>query len=251
MPTRLPARHRAPGRPLTPLDGAAVPLRRGAVALGRRTAVVAASSGLAFSLSAAAPAHAPAAPVAAGTQNATAGVPASTAAVSAAFTAAPAAAVSAPAGAPAPVSVDPAFATLPAAPVSRDAEGAPLELVDFGNGEVPEEVLHGIGQDAHVLWGPAAAAFQRMQAAAAADGVELRVTDSYRSYGEQVGLARRKGIYGRGGWAARPGTSNHGWGLSVDIDVQEPVLTWLRTRAAEFGFEEDVPREPWHWTYTA
>ncbi|PPK97325.1 cell wall-associated NlpC family hydrolase [Kineococcus xinjiangensis] len=67
MTTRLPARHRAPGRPLTPLDGAADGLRRNAGALGRGTAVLAASSGLVLSLAMPAEAHvqpAPAAPVA-------------------------------------------------------------------------------------------------------------------------------------------------------------------------------------------
>ena len=59
-----------------------------------------------------------------------------------------------------------------------------------------------------------------MTEAARRDGVSIGVTDSYRSYGEQVDLARRKGLYSQGGLAAKPGTSDHGWGLSLDLDLE-------------------------------
>jgi hypothetical protein len=42
-------------------------------------------------------------------------------------------------------------------------------------------------------------------------GVDIGVTDSYRSYDAQVDVARRKGLYSQGGLAATPGTSDHGW----------------------------------------
>ena len=29
------------------------------------------------------------------------------------------------------------------------------------------------------------------------------------------------GIYGQGGWAAVPGRSNHGWGMAVDVDMDD------------------------------
>lgn len=127
--------------------------------------------------------------------------------------------------------------------------GAPPELAAYGNGRIPASALSPIGQGQHRLWAPAATSFQRMAEAAAREGVTLRVTDSYRSYDQQVDLAARKGLYGQGGLAARPGTSNHGWGRSIDVDTAGGAGDWLRVNAARFGYHEDVPGEPWHWTY--
>lgn len=127
--------------------------------------------------------------------------------------------------------------------------GAPPELAAYGNGRIPAAALDPIGQGEHRLWAPAAVEFREMAAAAEADGVRIRVTDSYRSYDAQVDLARRKGLYSEGGLAARPGTSNHGWGRSLDIDTGGGAAEWLRANAARFGFHEDVRGEPWHWTY--
>ncbi|WP_369056107.1 M15 family metallopeptidase [Kineococcus terrestris] len=133
----------------------------------------------------------------------------------------------------------------------RRADGVPLELAAHGNGRVPASALQTIGRGKHAMWSPAAEAFGRLEAAAARDGVTFGVTDSYRSYDQQVDLARRKGLYSQGGLAARPGTSEHGWGLSLDLDLDGRALTWMRANAARFGFTENVPRESWHWTFTA
>ena len=127
--------------------------------------------------------------------------------------------------------------------------GAPAELAAFGNGQIPATALQRIGEGGHRLYGPAAASFQNLMQAARADGVKIGVTDSYRSYDQQVDVAQRKGLYKNGGLAATPGTSNHGWGLSVDLDLDNRAQTWMRANAGRFGFVEDVPREPWHWTF--
>lgn len=128
--------------------------------------------------------------------------------------------------------------------------GAPAELVAFGNGRVPDDALVPIGVGHHQLWGPAAEAFVSMRARAGAEGIDIGVTDSYRSLHDQEHLAATKGIYGQGGLAAVPGTSNHGWGRSLDLDVGDrATLDWLRANGPSFGFHEDVPGEPWHWTY--
>lgn len=126
----------------------------------------------------------------------------------------------------------------------------PEELRVYGNGQIPAEALTSIGQGGHKLWGPAAESWKQAVQAAAADGVELKVTDSYRSYAEQVDLVRRKGLYENGGLAAVPGTSNHGWGLAVDVDITDPAtLDWIRSNGYQYGFVEAVRREPWHWEY--
>jgi len=125
----------------------------------------------------------------------------------------------------------------------------PIDALPGENGRLAERDLALIGVDHHRLAPAAAEAFRRMRAAAATDGIEIGVTGGYRDYDGQVDLARRKGLYSNGGLAAKPGTSQHGWGLAVDVDVDHAGQAWLRANAARFGFFEDVPREPWHWEY--
>lgn len=116
------------------------------------------------------------------------------------------------------------------------------------NGGIPASALTPIG-GGHRLAAPAAAAFADLVAAARADGVSFTVNDSYRSYDQQVDMARRKGLYSEGGLAAKPGTSTHGLGMAVDLGLNADAQAWMRANGARFGFVEDVPREPWHWTF--
>lgn len=125
----------------------------------------------------------------------------------------------------------------------------PPELVAFGNGGIPADQLLPIGDGTERLHGPAAVAFRRMTEDAWRAGVDLKVNDGYRSLEQQEHLAEELGLYRDGGAAAVPGTSTHGWGLSVDIDSEGGSTDWLRANAARYGFVEDVPGEPWHWTY--
>ncbi len=130
-----------------------------------------------------------------------------------------------------------------------DSTGVPADLAAFGNGRVPESALVAIPGTDERMWAPAARALGRLREAAAAEGVSIGVTDGYRSYDEQADLVRRKGLYAHGGLAAAPGTSQHGWGLAVDLGLDSTALTWMRTNAARFGFAETTPRESWHWEY--
>lgn len=125
----------------------------------------------------------------------------------------------------------------------------PTELTTYGNGRIPSDALEPIGVGKHRLWGPAAVAFRQMALDAASDGVNIGVTDSYRSFDQQVELAGRKGLYSEGGLAAQPGTSKHGWGVAIDADVDARGLAWMRANASRYGFYETTPREPWHWEY--
>jgi LAS superfamily LD-carboxypeptidase LdcB len=88
-----------------------------------------------------------------------------------------------------------------------------------------------------------------MASAAAADGVSIGITDSYRSFDAQVDVAARKGLYNQGGLAAVPGTSDHGWGTALDLRLDQPALTWMKAHGKEYGFTADVPGESWHWHY--
>jgi hypothetical protein len=125
----------------------------------------------------------------------------------------------------------------------------PAELAGYGNGRIPAGRLQSLGVGDHQLWAPAATAFRQMSAAARADGVTLDVNDSYRDLAGQQEVARTKGLYSQGGLAAVPGSSTHGWGVSLDLEVDGRSTQWLRENGWRYGFVEDVAREPWHWTY--
>lgn len=136
------------------------------------------------------------------------------------------------------------------APGVLRSETYPPDLTACGNGRIPAAALQPVGSTGHLLWAPAAASLDSMISTASRDGVRIGITDSYRSYDAQVDVARRKGLYAEGGLAAVPGTSDHGWGRSVDLNLDHTPQTWMRTNAGRFGHVEDVPREPWHWTYS-
>lgn len=94
-----------------------------------------------------------------------------------------------------------------------------------------------------------ARAFLRMQAAAAKDGVDLRIESGFRSAEQQLELFRawRRG---RGNKAARPGESNHQSGRALDLRVHHRgAKEWLAANAAMFRFKRTVKGEPWHWEY--
>lgn len=134
---------------------------------------------------------------------------------------------------------------------ARDADGVPLALAGYGNGKIPAAALHEVGSTGHRLWAPAADALESLIADAARDGVTIGITDSYRSYEAQVDVAARKGLYSQGGLAAVPGTSDHGWGMAVDLKLDDAAQSWMRANGGRYGFVEDTPREPWHWAYTS
>ena len=130
-----------------------------------------------------------------------------------------------------------------------NSKGIPTDLAAYGNGKIPAASLEKVGATGHKLWAPAAEQLTSMIADAKKDGVTIGITDSYRSYDEQVDLAKRKGLYSQGGLAARPGTSDHGWGMAADLDLNAAALSWMRANGEKYGFVENVPRETWHWTY--
>ncbi len=136
---------------------------------------------------------------------------------------------------------------------SKPADLPPVTVSDamraVGNGRLPDSMLTPIGQGDHKLARPAADAFTRLMNAARRDGVTIGVTDSYRDYAGQVAVADKVGLYGQGGLGAVPGTSNHGWGLAVDLDLDAKAQGWMRDNGWRYGFFEDVAGEPWHWTY--
>ena len=132
---------------------------------------------------------------------------------------------------------------------SLNSKGIPTDLAAYGNGRIPASALEQVGGTRHKLWAPAAESLTRMMSDAKQAGITIGITDSYRPYAEQVDLARRKGLYSQGGLAAKPGTSEHGWGMAADLDLNANALAWMRQNAAKYGFVNNVPREDWHWAY--
>lgn len=54
---------------------------------------------------------------------------------------------------------------------------------------------------------------------------------------------------GRGNLAAVPGTSNHGWGIAVDIP-NSWEQAWMREHGTRYGWQKtEAFSEPWHWTF--
>lgn len=153
--------------------------------------------------------------------------------------------------APATAAAAPAGTALAAtSPVGTlNAKGVPTDLAMYDNGKIPAQALAPIGTTGHSMWAPAAANFEKLLADAKADGVDIGINDSYRTYERQLELVDRLGLYNEGGLAAVPGTSNHGWGRAVDLRLDGEALTWMRANGEKYGFVEDTPRETWHWAY--
>jgi D-alanyl-D-alanine carboxypeptidase len=104
----------------------------------------------------------------------------------------------------------------------------------------------------------AADAFNRMVAAAAADGVTIQASSTYRDYERQLHLwnTSTRPLSERRRWVAYPGGSNHGWGLAFDEGTiyrqheAAPQYQWLRQHGMEYGFYQRMAHETWHWEYT-
>lgn len=74
----------------------------------------------------------------------------------------------------------------------------------------------------------------------------------YRTYAQQQALYTLY-LEHKGSLAAKPGTSDHGWGRAADISVASLTATqhgWLNANAASYGFVRDVATEDWHFHYT-
>lgn len=138
-------------------------------------------------------------------------------------------------------------------------DGAAHHVDQYANGRLPDSVLCKLpGASDERLRADAALAFVRL-AAAYEEGVgeSICVTDGYRTLAEQQQLRRIKPRY-----AARPGSSEHGWGLAIDLSCgvqsfRSEQHAWLVANASEYGwFLPDWARrggarpEPWHWEFS-
>ena len=149
----------------------------------------------------------------------------------------------------------------------------PVGLLKQKNGQLDPKVLRAI-RPSGKLYRTTAIAYDAMKRAAKAETIVLKPTstfDSYRPYSVQKAVFEQRYtraiIEGRPTrtWngityslkpglapVAAPGTSNHGWGLAVDIwNVgQNGRLEWLLDNCERFGFSHELQSEPWHIRYT-
>ena len=165
----------------------------------------------------------------------------------------------------------------------------PTDFKNFKNGKLPDGRLKPVkcgGQmyDAVAVW------FDKMYDAALAAGFKLKNVGDYRSFQSQLTLFKSRyapendgrnptviRMYEGNTWylkkgmspSATPGTSNHGWGLAIDLayEVKGNRITmggkcfnWLCGNAPKYGFylqyltkgknDRTNPEfEAWHWQY--
>jgi hypothetical protein len=94
-----------------------------------------------------------------------------------------------------------------------------------------------------------AAAFDLMDAAAHASGVDLVVVSGFRSDAEQAVLFAR---HPDPKWVAPPGRSRHRDATELDLNMNDGgggAYAWLSRHGSRFGFAQRYSWEPWHWGY--
>ena len=157
----------------------------------------------------------------------------------------------------------------------------PTNLAGVTNGKLPANLLRNIKAPNGQLHALAATAWNALQLAAYFDGIELKHVGAYRPYEQQIALFRERytaaptgrtpqvtRTYQGATWylkkgmapAGTPGTSNHGWGLAIDVaNCSGKRLEWLlgdgfaTSNALKFGFTWEVKdganAEAWHIRY--
>lgn len=134
-------------------------------------------------------------------------------------------------------------------------KGLAADAKKFPNGLIPAKYLCVLPQKGNKLRADAALAFYKLNAAYKRRfGREMCVTDAYRSLSEQHRIYAE-----RPGFAAVPGTSNHGKGQAVDLcgGVQSSgsiQFNWMEANAGKYGWVHPAwaysnPFEPWHWEF--
>jgi hypothetical protein len=139
----------------------------------------------------------------------------------------------------------------------------------YGNGRIPPSAMCLIPWDGtEQLRCDAVAALVKLDAAYQADhgGAHLGVSDSYRSFASQVAAKNDWCAKNSCGNAAKPGTSNHGLGMAVDLggfggveQYDAPGYLWMKAHGPAFGWVHPPfmeaggsgPYEPWHWEFMA
>ena len=155
--------------------------------------------------------------------------------------------------------------TVTAAPAAQSVTGLTYIdgiLVVNKTYALPSDYNPGVDPDAQ-------AAFDKMQAAAAKEGLNIYISSGFRSYDYQSGLydryVQRSGKAEADRYSARPGHSEHQTGLAFDLNSIDMTFAdtdecaWVNKHCAEYGFIIRYPQgsesitgymyEPWHLRY--
>lgn len=129
---------------------------------------------------------------------------------------------------------------------------ATAELAPLGGGPGMPEMASGGGYSGPLAYRggkpmrpDVAMAFDRMAAAARADGVSLIVVSGFRSDAEQAALFAANPDPR---WVAPPGKSLHRLGTELDLGPNA-AYGWLASNAGRFGFTQRYSWEPWHYGF--
>ena len=145
----------------------------------------------------------------------------------------------------------------------RPGDGvADASMVTTGSGmscgESAPQVIPIPGEPGHRATPDTASRYVAMRDAAAADGISLRVSSSYRSEATQVEIWNRHGCNANDctGRVARPCSlggngSNHSQGIALDLNTANgsAEFAWVSANGSRFGFYNRLgSRDPWHWS---
>lgn len=142
-----------------------------------------------------------------------------------------------------------------AGPAGTRIRAAARAAVAPGAGSLPEALSAGsagqyagplVLRDGQPTCPAVAAAFDRMDAAARREGVDLVVNSAFRTDAEQAVLFRR---HPDPRWVAPPGRSRHRQATELDLGGSSGAWAWLATNAAAFSFTQRYAWEPWHYGY--
>ncbi len=135
--------------------------------------------------------------------------------------------------------------------VEASAEAEAAAPVTSAGGEGPTVASGGgysgplVYRDGEGMRPDVAAAYDRMAAAAAAEGITLIVVSGFRSDAEQAELFA---AHPDPKWVAPPGTSLHRCATELDLGP-ESAYGWIDANAGRFGFVQRYGWEPWHMGY--
>src|SRR4051812_6990551 len=144
-------------------------------------------------------------------------------------------------------------------PVLPGCDGHVPAATGMQNGQLPASMLCTLWDPRRQLRSDAAVAIAKLNLAYQQHfGHAMCFNDAYRSLADQFRIKAE-----RGSFAARPGTSEHGWGLAVDLcdGIEQGSSSlgyqWMRANAPMYGWQNPDwalaggagPFEPWHWEY--
>ena len=141
----------------------------------------------------------------------------------------------------------------------------------YKNGEIPESKLRTILNEAKYnfpivnksdggrvrLFTDASLALDKLLAAATHANIKLRINSAYRTFDDQSRVYSQNCSRGKcKPPTATPGSSNHGFGLAVDLAnnggaklaTSMPEYDWVAENGPGFGFKR-IASEAWHWEY--